>query len=99
MTRNLFFGSVALCLLFIGLSQISDPSILGIHGEPEQILYYGGSGLLAGLFGIIALGIGIFLGTTQFEGISKGRRRVILFAMLLVFIAVLIILVIRFYTK
>jgi hypothetical protein len=97
MIRNVFFGSVALCLLFIGLSQISDPSIFGIHGEPERILYYGGSGLLVGLFGIIALGSGIYLGTNRVEGISEGQRRIILTIMLLVLIAALAILVIRFF--
>ena len=96
MIRNVFFGSVALCLLFIGLSQISDPGILGIHGEPERILYYGGSGLLVGLFGIIASGSGIYLGTTRFEDVSEGCRRVILTIMLLVLIAALVFLVIRF---
>lgn len=97
MTRIIFFGSVALCLLFTGLSQISDPSILGIHGEPERVLYYGGSGLLVGLFGIVALGSGIYLGITRFESVSVVQRRVVMSTMLLVLVAVLTILVIRFY--
>jgi hypothetical protein len=97
MTRIIFFGSVALCLLSTGLSQISDPSILGIHGEPERVLYYGGSGLLVGLFGIVALGSGIYLGITRFESVSVVQRRVVMSTMLLVLVAVLTILVIRFY--
>ena len=97
MVRNVFFGSVVLCLLFIGLSQISDPSILGINGEPERILYYGGSGLLVGLFGIVALGSGIYLGIIRFEGVSVVQRRIVISTMLLVLIAALTNLVIRFY--
>ena len=97
MARNVFFGSVVLCLLFTGLSQISDPSILGIHGEPERVLYYGGSGLLVGLFGITALGSGIYLGITRFEGVSVVQRRIVMSTMLLVLVAALTIVVIRFY--
>jgi len=97
MVGKLFFGSVILCLLFTGLSQIPDPGILGIHGEPERVLYYGGSGLLGGVFGIVALGSGIYLVITRFEGVSVVQRRAVSFTMLLVLVAALIILVIRFY--
>lgn len=97
MAGKVFFGSVVLCLLFTGLSHISDPGILGIHGEPERVLYYGGSGLLAGLFGIVALGSGIYLGITRFEGVSALHRRIVMSTMLLVLVAALTILVIRFY--
>ncbi len=84
MSRNVFPESVVLCLLFISLSQISDPGILGIHGEPERILFYGASGLLVGRFGLIALGSGIQLGATRFEGVSEGQRRFMLTLMLIV---------------
>ncbi len=97
MARNVFFGSVVLCLFFTGLSQISDPGILGIQGESERVLYYGGSGLLVGLFGIIALGSGIYLGITRFEVVSVVQRRVVMSTMLLVLVAALTILVFRFY--
>ena len=97
MARNIFLGSLGLCFLFTGLSQISDPSIFGIHGEPERVLYYGGSGLLAGLFGIVALGSGIHLCRTRFEGDSVVLRRVAMSTILLVLVAALTVLVIRFY--
>ena len=96
MVGKLFFASVVLGLLFTGLSQIPDPGILGIHGEPERVLYYGGTGLLVGVFGIVALGSGIYLVITRFEGVSVVQRRAVLFTMLLVLVAALTILVIRF---
>ena len=90
-------GSVILCLLFIGLSQIPDPRVLGIHEEASRIMYYGGTGLFAGLFGLISLGSGVYLGATRFESISKGQRRFMQALMLIALIAILTILVIRFY--
>ncbi|MDH3629764.1 MAG: hypothetical protein OER98_01485 [Gammaproteobacteria bacterium] len=97
MAGKVFFGSVVLCLLFTGLSQVSDPGVLRIRGEPARVLYYGGSGLLVGVFALVALGSGIYLGITRFQGVSVVQRRVVLSTMLLVLIAALIILVIRFY--
>ncbi len=61
MARVIFLGSVILCMIFLGLSQMSDPGVFGIHEEPERIMFYGGSGLLVGLFGLLALGSGISL--------------------------------------
>ncbi len=84
-------------MIFLGLSQMSDPGVFGIHEEPERIMFYGGSGLLVGLFGLIALGSGIYLGATRFAGVSEGQRRFMLAIMLIVLIAVLTTFVIRFY--
>ncbi|MEE9220758.1 MAG: hypothetical protein V3U34_04430 [candidate division NC10 bacterium] len=97
MARVIFLGSVILCMIFLGLSQMSDPGVFGIHEEPERIMFYGGSGLLVGLFGLIALGSGIYLGATRFAGVSEGQRRFMLAIMLIVLIAVLTTFVIRFY--
>ncbi len=97
MARVIFLGSVILCTIFLGLSQMSDPGVFGIHEEPERIMFYGGSGLLVGLFGLIALGSGIYLGATRFAGVSEGQRRFLLAIMLIVLIAVLTTFVIRFY--
>lgn len=97
MARVIFLGSVILCTIFLGLSQMSDPGVFGIHEEPERIMFYGGSGLLVGLFGLIALGSGIYLGATRFAGVSEGQRRFMLAIMLIVLIAVLTTFVIRFY--
>ena len=97
MARVIFLGSVILCMIFLGLSQMSDPGVFGIHEEPERIMFYGGSGLLVGLFGLIALGSGIYLGATRFAGVSEGQRRFMLAIMLIVLIAVLTAFVIRFY--
>ncbi len=97
MARVIFLGSVILCMIFLGLSQMSDPGVFGIHEEPGRIMFYGGSGLLVGLFGLIALGSGIYLGATRFAGVSEGQRRFMLAIMLIVLIAVLTTFVIRFY--
>ena len=40
MIRKIFPGSIVLCLLFTGISQATDPGILGIHGDPERIMFY-----------------------------------------------------------
>ena len=97
MARRIFFGSVLLCLLFIGLSQVSDPGVFGIHEEPERIMFYGGSGLLAGLSGLVAAVSGIYLGSTRFAGLSQGQQRVLFTMSLIVLIAVLIAVVLRTY--
>jgi hypothetical protein len=96
MSRNIFFVSAALSLLFISLSQIPDPGILGIDEEPERIMFYGGSGLVAGLFGLVALGSGTYLCMTRFAGIPRAQRHLILAIMVMVLVAVTLTLVIRF---
>ena len=97
MARSIFLGSVVLCLLCIGLSQVSDPSVFGIHGEPERIMFYGGFGLLAGLSGLVAVVSGIYLGASRFVGLSDGQRRLMLTIIWIVMTAVLIAVVIRLY--
>ena len=96
MSRTLFLGSLGFCLLFIGLAHVPDPRIFGIEGEPDRILFYGGSGLLAGLFGFVALGSGIYLGATRFAGMSEGGRRLMLALMWVVLIVVSSVFVFRF---
>ena len=96
MIRRVFFGSVVLCLLCVGLSQLSDPSVFGIREEPGRILFYGGSGLLAGLSGLVAVVSGINLGASRFMDLSDGQRRFMWTINLIVLIAVLIAVVIRF---
>lgn len=95
MARRIFIGSAIVCLVFTGLSQMSDPSVLGIAGTDEstRILFYGGSGLLAALSGLIAVGSGIYLGATRFAGLSEGQRRLTLAFMWIVLMTVLIALV------
>lgn len=96
MSRNLFLGSGALCLLFLGLSQLPDPAILGIDGEPERIMFYGGTGLLAGIFGVVALGSGLYLAAARLEGASERRRRFLLILMWVVLGAVSTVSIVRF---
>ncbi|MDH3747707.1 MAG: hypothetical protein OER97_05830 [Gammaproteobacteria bacterium] len=95
MIRNVFFGSAVLCLLCIGLSLVSDPSVFGIQEEPERIMFYGGSGLLAGLSGFVAIVSGIYIAAVRSTGFSSGQRRFIYAAVLIVLIAVLIAVFIR----
>ena len=97
MARNIFLGSVVLCLLCVGLSQVSDPSVFGIHEEPQRIMFYMGSGFLAGLSGLVAVLSGIYLGVNRFVGPSDGQRRFMLTIISIVLIAVLIAVVIRLY--
>lgn len=97
MPRSIFLGSVILCVLCVGLLQVSDPSIFGIHEEPERIMFYGGSGLLAGLSGLVAVVSGIYLGATRFAGLSNSQRQFMLTIILIVMIAALIAIVVRFY--
>ena len=96
MSRNIFLVSAALSLLFIGLSQIPDPGFLGIEEEPERIMFYGGSGLLAGLFGLVSLGSGTYLCITRFASVPRTQRHLILATMVLIFVAVMLTFVIRF---
>jgi len=97
MARNIFLGSVVLCLLCVGLSQVSDPSVFGIHEEPERIMFYMGFGFLAGLSGLVAVLSGIYLIVNRFVGLSDGQRRFMLTIISIVLIAVLIAVVIRLY--
>jgi hypothetical protein len=95
MARSIFIGSAVLCLLCIGLSQVPDPRFLGIDDEPERILFYGGSGLLAGLSGLVAFGSGVYLGATRVAGLSEDQRRLVLAIMWIVLISVLVAFVLR----
>ena len=65
MAGRIFLVSVVFFLLCLGLSQVSDPGIFGIHEEPDRIMFYGGTGLLAGLAGLIALVSGVYLGVNR----------------------------------
>ena len=42
-------------LACLGLSQVPDPRSLGIRSEPSRILFYGASGLVGGVLGVVAL--------------------------------------------
>jgi hypothetical protein len=52
---------------FFLLSQVPDPAVFGIRTEPSTILYYGGSGLLAGLFTVMAIGSGVLAGLRRLQ--------------------------------
>lgn len=99
MARVIFLGSVILCIIFLGLSQVADPGVFGIHEEPERIMFYGGSGLLVGLSGLVALGSGIYWGATRFAGLAAGPRRYLLIAMVIILTAVLAAFGIRFFPR
>jgi hypothetical protein len=85
------------CVLSAGMSQISDPGILGIHEEPSIILFYGGFGLAAGFSGLLALGSGIYLAATRLVTLSQRPRRILLTALLLLLCAIIVAAVIRFF--
>jgi len=73
----------------MALSQIPDPGVFGIQEEPERVMFYGGSGLLAGFAGLVALISGIYLGANRAEAFSTTQRRFMLGITLVVIIAVL----------
>ncbi len=50
----MIIGYVA-ALIFLGLAYVPDPSIIGINSEPSRIMFYGLSGLLAGLSFVVAV--------------------------------------------
>lgn len=95
MTRVLFFGSAVLCVLCIGMSQVPDPSLFGMHDETGRLLYYGGTGLLAGLSGLVAVISGITLAMSNSANISHGQRRSVLVVISIVVIAAIVAFVIR----
>lgn len=96
MARRIFLVSLVLAALSVGLSQIPDPDVLGIHGEPEHIMFYGGLGLLAGFSALIAVITGAYLGIT-YAGISDRHRRLLLVAIVLILAVVAVAAAIRFY--
>jgi hypothetical protein len=55
MTRIVMITSYVTALAFLGLAYVPDPSIFGITSEPSRILFYGLSGLLAGLSCVVAV--------------------------------------------
>jgi len=64
--------SILGAVCFVLLSQFPDPSIFGIRSEPSTILFYGGSGLLAGLFTVIAIVSGILFGLQRIQSQTGG---------------------------
>ena len=57
---------------FLLLSQLPDPTIFGVRSEPSTILFYGGSGLLAGLFTVVAIVSGILFGLQRIQSSTAG---------------------------
>lgn len=68
MARRVFTVSLVGLVIFLALSQLPDPSWLGIREEPDVILLYGGSGLLAGLCALVALASGAALLARRLRG-------------------------------
>jgi hypothetical protein len=60
-------------------------------------MFYGGSGLIAGLSGLIAVGTGIFLGAASFGGLSGSAKRYLLTALLIILTAVIVAFVMQFF--
>jgi len=97
MAQNIFYLSTVLCLVSLALTQVSDPSIIGIHDESMRILFYGGFGVLAGLAGMLVVISGVYVATTRFTDLSGGQRRLMLAIGLIFLVAVLIAGVSRLY--
>ena len=58
-------------------------------------MYYGGSGFLAGLSGLVAVFSGIYLSASRFASLSAGQRRLMLSIIVVIMVALLIAAVIR----
>ena len=56
MVKSIAISSSVGALTCLGLTQVSDPAFLGVTSEPSRILFYGGTGLLAGVLALVALG-------------------------------------------
>ena len=97
MARRIFLGSLILGVLCAILSQTPDPAVFGIHDESVRILFYGGLGLAAGLFGLTAGVSGICWGVTHFADLSVSQRRYLLTTILIVLCAVVMAALYRFY--
>jgi len=95
MTRPIFYGSIVLCLLSIGLSQVPDPSFFGIHDEPGRLLFYGGAGLLAGLSGLVAAITGIYLIISNSTYATQNQRRLVLVVLSFAIVAAIVAFVVR----
>jgi hypothetical protein len=95
MSRRLFIESLILCLFCLALLQIPDPGTIGITSEPSIILFYGGTGLVTGLSGVIAAGSGLYIAFNRFGGNKAPRNRsvpvVLMLTGLLIIILVLLI--------
>ncbi len=91
MSRLLFFSGLVLCLVAIALTQLPDPGVFGVDDESGRILFYGGSGLMAGFFSLVALLSGIY---RIAKGTAQEKRTVAI--MLLLGIATVAVLFFRF---
>ena len=79
----------------IGLSQVADPGIFGIREEPERIMFYAGTGALAGFSGLFAVISGIYLAANRDGRASATQRRFILGIVAITLIAVATAIAIR----
>jgi hypothetical protein len=95
MARNLFLGSLIVCLLCVALVQVDDLGVFGITEEPDTILYYGGLGMLAGLTGVTALGSGLYWYLSGRSKLSPAARRRVRIALLVILAAMLVSLLVR----
>ncbi len=55
MTKIVMIVIYVAALVFLGLAYLPDPKIIGITSEPSTIMFYGLSGLLAGLSFVVAV--------------------------------------------
>lgn len=97
MHRRVFLASLVVCVLCAGLSQLPDPGVFGIRDEAARIMFYGGSGLLAGLAGLVAVASGIQIGVTRSAVLSDGQRRFMLAAIIILSGALIIAAAIRLF--
>ncbi len=67
MLFRVFIAAVLGSVCFAALAQMPSPAIVGVRSEPTTLLYYGGTGLLAGLFTVGAIVCGIVLGLRRIQ--------------------------------
>lgn len=95
MARRILLASAVLCLVFLGLSQLPDTGFLGIHEEPGRIAFYGATGLLSGLAGLVAVGSGIYLVAARAPGFAPRRKRLVIAVMGVIVVAIAATVVMR----
>ncbi len=67
MLFRVFVAAVIGGMCFAALAHLPSPAVVGVRSEPATLLFYGGMGLLAGLFAVGAMVCGIVLGLRRIQ--------------------------------
>lgn len=71
MIRRVMILSYVAAAVFLALAYMPDPGLLGADSEPARILFYGMSGLLAGVSVVVAVISTMIVAVGKWRGIRK----------------------------